>query len=65
MAIPYWLFPIGYYLLPIAYCCAVHTTPPPPWGPGWGRGGDKLGWGHIEILDKAPTYSTKVATKAY
>ena len=24
-------------------------------GPGEG-GGDKLGWGHIDILDKAPTH---------
>ena len=23
---------------------------------GGSRGGAKLGWGHIEILDKAPTY---------
>ena len=34
----------------------------------WGRrgeeGGDRLGCGHIEVLDEAPTY-TKAATKAY
>jgi len=29
--------------------------PPPPWGPGGGGGGDRLGWGHIRILYKAPT----------
>ena len=30
---------------------------------GDGGGGDKCGRGHIEILDKAPTYYTKVAAK--
>ena len=29
--------------------------PPPPWGPG----GDRLGWGHIKRLYKAPTDYTK------
>ena len=34
-----------------------HRLGPPllPWGP-WRGGGDKLEWGHIEILDKASTY---------
>ena len=42
----------------------VRATAAAAVGPGGGGGGDKLGWGHIEILDKAPYY-TKVATKAY
>ena len=40
-----------------------YAPPPPPWGLGRvrGGGGDKLGWGHTRILDKAPTkaYKTK------
>ena len=35
------------------------------WGGGGGVGGDRLGWGHTQILDKAPTDHTRVATKAY
>ena len=27
--------------------------------------GDELGWGLTHIIDKAPTYYTKVATEAY
>ena len=45
--------------------------PPPPRGPGGGKGGrDELGRGHTNtrqspnILDKSPTHSTKVAAKA-
>jgi len=34
-------------------------TPPPPWGPGGGEVGDRLGWGHIRILYKAPEDFTK------
>ena len=37
-----------------------------PWAVSRGsQGGDKLGWVHIEILEEAPTYYTKVPTKAY
>ena len=33
-----------------------------PSAEGPGGEGDQLGWVHIEILNKAPTYYTKVAT---
>ena len=34
-------------------------------GPGGRVGGDKLGWGHTQLLDKAPTLYAKVTTKAF
>ena len=44
---------IPYSLLAIPYSLG---GPPPPCGPGGkgGRGADRLGWGHIRILYKAP-----------
>ena len=35
-----------------------HRVGPPPLPP-WGPGGDRLGWGHIRILHKAPKDYTK------
>ena len=47
--------------------------PPPPWGlgpsaegPGEEKvGGINLGWGHIKVLDKAPTVAYKTNPKRY
>ena len=60
----YLVYPIGIItnyidpLFPFPYCHCRHGAP-------GGREGDKGGRGHMQILDKAPTDYTNVATKAY
>ena len=47
-------------------CTHMWGAPAPPWatavaavGPGEGEAGDRLGWGHIQTLHKAPKDYTK------